>query len=98
MSKAKVNVKKKADPAVKSHLNSERKRISNKNTISEVRTYEKKVRLAVEAGDNAAARVVLSDMQSKIMKAVTKGVVKLGTASRKVARLAKLVKSMVIAS
>ena len=96
MSKAKAI--KKMSSAEKANISSVNKAKVNRARISRVKTYEKKVRAAVVAGDNSAARLVLSSMQSEIMKAVTKGVIKLGTASRKVARLAKLVKSMVVAS
>ena len=63
----------------------------NKAIRSKVKTYVKKVLAAVEARDKAAAEAALKTAASEIDKAQTKGVYHANTASRKIARLSKLV-------
>lgn len=65
----------------------------NKNRRTRVRTYIKKVVTAVEsASDAGSAGKALVVLQSEIMRAVSKGLIKKNTASRKISRLAKKVK------
>lgn len=66
----------------------------NKARRSRIRTYVKKVELAVEAGNADEAKVALREAQPELMRGVTKGVLHKKTASRKVSRLAKRVKAM----
>ena len=54
----------------------------------------KKVEAAVAAGDKEAAQAALAAATSEIGKAETKGVYHKNNASRKVARLAKLVNTL----
>jgi small subunit ribosomal protein S20 len=65
----------------------------NKSRRTRVRTYIKKVVTAVESssgGDEAKKNLVV--LQSEMMRAVSKGLIKKNTASRKISRLAKKVK------
>mgnify|MGYP005614063219 CR=1 FL=1 len=65
----------------------------NKSRRTRVRTYIKKVVTAVESasvGDEANKALVV--VQSEMMRAVSKGLIKKNTASRKISRLAKKVK------
>jgi small subunit ribosomal protein S20 len=64
-----------------------RRTARNGNTKSSVRTFEKKVRTAVAAGDAKGAVALLSEFQSKMGKAAAKGVVHAKAAARKVGRL-----------
>lgn len=68
----------------------------NRNRRTRVRTYIKKVVVAVEANignaENAAAALISA--QSEMMRAVSKGIIKKNTASRKISRLAKRVKTL----
>ena len=64
----------------------------NKDRRSRVRTFIRKVEEAVASGDKAAADTALKAAQPEIMRAVTKGVMKKNTASRKVSRLSQSVK------
>ena len=64
----------------------------NKDRRSRVRTYIRKVEEAVASGDKAAADTAFKAAQPEIMRAVTKGVMKKNTASRKVSRLSQSVK------
>jgi small subunit ribosomal protein S20 len=65
-----------------------RRTARNANTKSSVRTSEKKVRVAIAAGDAKGATALLVEFQSKIGKASAKGVVHAKAAARKVGRLA----------
>lgn len=66
----------------------------NKSRRSRIRTFVKKVELAVEAGNADEAKIALKAAQPELMRGVTKGVLHKKTASRKVSRLAKRVKAM----
>jgi small subunit ribosomal protein S20 len=60
----------------------------NKMRRTRMRSYIRKVEEAVEGGDKPAAVEALKSAQPEIMRAVTKGILKKNTASRKVSRLA----------
>ena len=62
--------------------------------ISRIRTFIKRVEKAIESGDHHSAQQALRDAQPEIMRGVSKGVLKLGTASRKVSRLSARVKAL----
>lgn len=66
----------------------------NKAIRSQVKTAIKKVETAVTARDKEAATAALASATSVISKAETKGVYHKNNASRKVARLAKLVNTI----
>ncbi|MGC6412039.1 MAG: 30S ribosomal protein S20 [Candidatus Puniceispirillaceae bacterium] len=66
----------------------------NKSRISRIRTYVKKVELAIEAGDQAASQAALKDAQPEIMRGVSRGVLHKNTAARKVSRLARRVNAL----
>ncbi|MDA0707544.1 MAG: 30S ribosomal protein S20 [Proteobacteria bacterium] len=66
----------------------------NKSRRSRIRTFVKKVELALEAGNAEEAKVALKAAQPELMRGVTKGVLHKKTASRKVSRLAKRVKAL----
>ena len=66
----------------------------NKSIRSAVKTAIKKVEVAVEAKDKAAATAALQVAISTIDKAATKGVYHKNNAARKVSRLSKAVNSL----
>lgn len=66
----------------------------NKNRRSRVRTYVRKVEEALNAGDRAAAEAALKAAQPELMRAASKGVLHRNTASRKVSRLARRLKTL----
>ena len=66
----------------------------NKSIKTGVKTAVKKVRVAIEANDKAAASAALLAATSTIDKAVTKGLFHKNTASRKISRLAQAVNKM----
>ncbi len=63
----------------------------NTHALATVRTFERKLRTAIVAGDKKGAETALKEYMSKITKAATKGVVHAKTAARKVSRLSKQV-------
>lgn len=67
---------------------SERRADRNSQTKSAVRTFEKKVRASVAAGDTKSAADMMSEFQSRMGKAAAKGVFHGKSAARKIGRLA----------
>ena len=59
----------------------------NKARRTRMRTFIRKVEEAVAGADKAAATEALKSAQPEIMRAVSKGILKKNTASRKVSRL-----------
>ena len=72
----------------------ERRTVVNRARRSRIRTFIKRVETAIASGDATAAATALKQAQPEIMRGVSKGVLKLGTASRKVSRLAQRVKAL----
>ena len=61
---------------------------------SRMRTFVKKVELAIASGDKAAAVAALQAAQPEMQRAATKGVVHLNNVSRKISRLSARIKSL----
>jgi len=68
--------------------------VVNSDRRNAVRRYIKKVENLIEAGDKKEAQTAFRAAQQQLMKAVSKGVFKLNTASRKLSRLSKRIKSL----
>ena len=66
----------------------------NRSRMSRIRTFVKKVEVAISSGNAQDAQAAFSSAQPEIMRGVSKGVLSLGTASRKVSRLSKRVKAL----
>ena len=66
----------------------------NKAIKSAVKTAIKKVRVAIEANDQEAAKAALINATAVINKAASKGVYHKNNAARKISRLAKAVNEM----
>lgn len=65
----------------------------NHARLSRVRTFVKKVELALVSGDKSAAQAAFNEAQPEIMRGVSKGVLHRNTAARKLSRLnARIVK------
>jgi len=62
--------------------------------VGRIRTFVKKVELALIAGDKGAASEALAAAQPEIARGVAKGVMHKNTASRKFARLTKRVAAL----
>jgi small subunit ribosomal protein S20 len=66
----------------------------NRSRTSRVRTFVKKVEVAISGGDREAARAALQLAQPELHRAVTKGVLHRNTVSRKLSRLAARVNAL----
>tara|TARA_B100001750_G_C14907931_1_gene303126 strand:- start:79 stop:342 length:264 start_codon:yes stop_codon:yes gene_type:complete len=61
---------------------------------SRAKTFVRKLEAAISAGQQEPALKALRDAQSELMKAVTKGVLKLNTVSRRISRFSQAVKKL----
>ncbi len=66
----------------------------NRIRVSRIRTFIKKVETAIASGKQDDAKLALKEAQPEIMRGVSKGVVKMGTASRKISRLSARIKKL----
>ena len=80
--------------AIKRIRTSEDRRLRNKNRVSRIRTFIKKVETAIQAGNQNDAQVALRDLQPEIARGCSKGVLHKNTAARRVSRLAARIKAM----
>jgi len=80
--------------AAKRARQTETRNVLNRARLSKVRTAAKKVVLAVESGNEEEARTALIKAESELARAAGRGTVHKKTASRKISRLVKQVKSM----
>ncbi len=67
------------------------KTLRNKSIKSKVKTYIKKVEVAIAEGNKEAAQAALNNAISEISKAASKGIYHKNTAARKISRLTKAV-------
>ena len=75
-------------------LTAEKARQRNKAVRSELKTYIKKVRAAVEAGDAEAAQAAANAAARKLDKAASKGVIHKNQAAERKSGIQKLVNKM----
>ncbi len=66
----------------------------NKNRVSRIRTFVRKLEEAIASGDKAVAETAFQAAQPELMRGAQKGVLHKNTASRKVSRLAARVKAI----
>ena len=66
----------------------------NRARVSRIRTFIKKVEVAIATGDKKAAQAALNAAEPEMMRGVTKGVLRHNTASRKVSRLSARIKAL----
>lgn len=69
----------------------------NRSRMSRIKTYLRKVEDALAKGDQEAARSAFSEAEPEIRRGVTKGVLHLNTASRKISRLSRKLKTLAAA-
>ncbi|HWV77484.1 30S ribosomal protein S20 [Isoptericola sp. NPDC019482] len=72
----------------------EKARLRNKAVKSELKTYVRKVREAVAAGDKEAATTALQAATRKLDKAVSKGVIHANQAANRKSAIAKQVEAL----
>lgn len=66
----------------------------NRHTRATMRTFIKKVRSAIDAGNAAEAQGALPEAARKIAKAASKGVIHKNQARRRISRLAKAINKL----
>ena len=71
-----------------------RKTEQRSRTRSTVRTFEKKLRKAIESKNSSEAQTLFMSFQSQLSKAAQKGIYHAKTAARKVGRLAKQIQQL----
>ena len=83
------------------HKSSKKRIIRNANRavingarMSRIRTFVKKVEMAIASGDVDAARAALRAAQPELQRGVTRGVLHKNTVSRKISRLNARVKAL----
>jgi small subunit ribosomal protein S20 len=67
---------------------------TNRARISRVRTFVKKVEVAIATGNKQAAQSAFQLAQPELHRAITKGVLHKNTVSRKLSRLATRINSL----
>jgi small subunit ribosomal protein S20 len=80
--------------ALKRIRQTRKRTIRNRYIRGTMRSFVKRVRLACEAGDKAAAQEALLDAVKKIDKASSKGVIHRNHAARRVSRLTQAVNKL----
>ena len=72
----------------------ERRTQVNRARVSRIRTFVKKIELAIASGDKEAALASFKDAQPILMSGATNGVIHHNTVSRKLSRLSSRIKAM----
>jgi small subunit ribosomal protein S20 len=72
----------------------ESRSLINKNRVSRIRTFIKKIEVALASGNAKDAEAALKDAQPEIMRGVSKGLMHKNTAARKISRLSARVKAI----
>lgn len=72
----------------------ERRTLVNRNRVSRIRTFVKKVEAAIEAGDKTAAAEAFKAAQPEMHRGITKGVLAKNTVARKLSRLSGRIKAL----
>jgi small subunit ribosomal protein S20 len=65
-----------------------------RSRMSRIKTFVRKVEDALAKGDVDTARTAFAEAEPEIRRGITKGVLHLNTASRKISRLSRRVKSL----
>ena len=82
------------DSARKRIRQTEKRTARNRARKSRVRTFLRKVELAIAAGDKPAAQEAFKAAQPELQRAATKGVMHDNTVARKLSRLSSRIKSL----
>ena len=72
----------------------ERRTVVNRNRVSRIRTFVKKVEAAIESGDKAAAAEAFKAAQPEMHHGITKGILQKNTVARKLSRLSGRIKAL----
>jgi len=82
------------DSARKRIRQNEKRTARNRARKSRVRTFLRKVELAIAAGDKPAAQEAFKVAQPELQRAATKGVMHDNTVARKLSRLSSRIKAL----
>ena len=66
----------------------------NRSRRSDMRSYVKKVEMAIEAGDAVTAQSAFKNAEPRLMRCAQKGLMHRNTAARKLSRLSKQIKGL----
>lgn len=66
----------------------------NRSRVSRIKTFVRKVEMALAKGDPAAAQAAFTVAEPEIRRGVTKGVLHINAASRKISRLARRIQAL----
>jgi small subunit ribosomal protein S20 len=80
--------------AEKRNRQGEKRRLQNKTVKTAIRSSAKKVLVASEGKDKAAAEAALKDMIKRLDTAARKGIIKKNAASRKKSRMQRRINSL----
>ena len=72
----------------------ERRTAVNRNRVSRIRTYVKRVEMAIASGDKAAAEEAYKAAVPALQRGVSRGVLHRNTAARKMSRLSAGIKAL----
>lgn len=72
----------------------DRRRVINKDRVSRIRTFIRKVEEAITSGDKTAADAAFKLAQPEIQRGVTKGVLHQNTVARKLSRMSRRIKAL----
>lgn len=72
----------------------EKRTATNRARVSRIKTYVKKVELAIASGNKAEAETALREAQPEMQRGIGKGVMHRNTVARKVSRLTKRIRSL----
>lgn len=81
--------------AIKSIRQDAKRTVRNRERKSRVRSFVKHLEQAIAAGNKEEAKTALRVAQKELLRAASKGVIKPGTAARKVSRLNRKVKALI---
>ena len=80
--------------AKKRNRQTQTRTVVNRNRVSRIRTFMRKVEEAISSGDQPAAQAALRTAQPELMRGAGKGVLHANTVSRRLSRLSARIKSM----
>ncbi len=72
----------------------ERRTLINKTRVSRIRTFIKKVELAITAGNAKEAKEALQQAQPELYRGISKGIIHKNAAARKMSRLSSRIKAL----
>jgi small subunit ribosomal protein S20 len=72
----------------------EKRTAVNRSRMSRIKTFVRKVEDALAKGDHDTARLAFAEAEPELRRGVSKGVLHLNTASRRISRLSRRVKAL----